>query len=75
VSSSQNVCQATWTDAGVTRSGSVTFAGNRGPGVGATFTAQVHGDQVALPAPLWARVGTLAVGAILLAVGLVLLLR
>jgi hypothetical protein len=72
---SQIVCQATWTDAGVQHSGSVTFPGTHGPGVGGTFTANVHGDQMSLPTPLWARLVTIAVGAVLLAVGLLLSFR
>ena len=71
----QSVCQVTWVDAGVTHDGSVTFSGARAHYPGESFAVHVHGDQVALPSPLWARLGTLGVGAAALAGGPVLALR
>lgn len=72
---SASVCQVTWDDAGATHDGSVTFSGGGAHYPGESLPVRVHGDQVALPAPLWARLGTLGVGAAALAGGLVLALR
>jgi hypothetical protein len=71
---SESVCQVTWTDAGVAHAGSVTMAG-RAVGAGRTLSVRVHGDQVALPSPLWVRLGTLGVGLAAVTGGLVLALR
>jgi hypothetical protein len=70
-----SVCQVTWAYAGATHDGSVTFSGGSAHYPGESFPVNVNGDQVALPSPLWARIGTLAVGAVALAGGLVLALR
>lgn len=71
----QTICQVTWGDGGTTHDGSVTFSGGGPHYPGETFEVRVNGDQVALPSPLWARIGTLAVGAVALVGGLVLALR
>jgi hypothetical protein len=71
----QTICQVTWDDGGRTHDGSVIFSGRSAHYPGESFEVHVDGDQVALPSPLWARIGTLAVGAVALAGGLVLALR
>lgn len=67
-------CQVTWVDSGVTHTGLLnTQRNNVHPGQ--VFTVKVSGDNVALPSPLWARLGTLGVGAVAVAGGLTLALR
>jgi hypothetical protein len=70
----QQVCEVTWNDGGVVRTGSLT-SGGKSMTVGQPFPVRVHGDEVALPSSLWVRVGTLALGVVLLGGGLVLALR
>ncbi len=67
-------CQVTWVDSGVTHTGLLnTQQNNVHPGQ--TFTVKVSGDNVTLPSPLWARLGTLGIGAVAVAGGLTLALR
>jgi hypothetical protein len=71
----QDVCQVTWTDGGATRDGSVGFGGRANVGPGQTLSVHVNGGQVALPSPLWVRLGTLGVGLVALVAGLLLAFR
>jgi hypothetical protein len=72
--STHDDCQMTWVDGGVTHTGLLnTQRNNVHPGQ--VFTVKVSGDNIALPSPLWARWGTLGVGALAVAGGLTLALR
>jgi hypothetical protein len=72
--STHDDCQMTWVDGGVRHTAMLnTERNNVQPGQ--TFTVKVSGDNIALPSPLWGRLGTLAVGAVAVIGGLALAVR
>jgi hypothetical protein len=71
----QQVCELTWTDAGSTHTASVTFDTQQALYPGTHRAIQVSGDSATQPSPTWVRVGTLILGVLLLAGGVLVFLR
>jgi hypothetical protein len=71
----QHICPVTWTYAGATHTAPVTLNQKRALYPGTRLTLQVSGDSATEPSPTWVRVGILVLGILLLAGGVLVLLR
>jgi hypothetical protein len=71
----QQTCAVTWQDAGVSHTGQLTVSQNTPIYPGSVLDVQAHGDNVAQPSPMWIRVGTLILGLVLVATGLIVIFR
>ena len=74
-SRTQQVCEMTWQDNGVTHTSNVTFTRNQAIYVGTKRTLQVHGDSAMEPSPFWIRLASLILGLALLATGGIMFVR